>query len=236
MNRFILKSLLLIIFTLCLSKEVSAQNDLSCCFSSGASASKDYLGGWIFEVGVNVTDSRNIQRSLFLKDHFGPTEWSQNFFPARLAAERILGYKGSVQVAVTTNQLNTINQPDDTKDDPISYLAIDFSYKYQIVGISPFRRLRPYILGGVSFQSVDEDLVRTKWGVPTNNSAPNQVVLHAGFGANFWFSEVFGLNFQSIYKHQFNGYADFHQHSLGLVVRVVPGGFRSSKRLWDFKW
>ena len=123
----------------------------------------------------------------------------------------------SFQLSVSLHTVKTIEA---INDSDVSYFAIDASYKRYLDSIIPLNWFRPYLLAGVGYQR----LVNTDF------------VIHAGGGAQFWFSDTLGITFQTLFKDDFQLTGAGHfQHFLGIVIKTIPGGSRSTKRVWEFK-
>lgn len=170
---------------------------------------QDANNTWVVGFGTNVIHSPATR-----SDFFKVKEW--NMVPSlfsRLYVGKYIDDGFSIEGALSVNNIehnNGVTVPSK------SFIAFDGSLKYDvnnIIGETGF--FDPYVLVGGGYTWVDQK------GAGTFN---------AGAGANFWFTDNFGLNLQVVGKHVFNDFfiSNNHwQYSTGLVLKF--GGTDTDK-------
>lgn len=176
---------------------------------------------WDFEIGGNIVDVRNYTTDIntILKDYFGPTEWGENSsYPiSRIAVQKYLGNKLSLQLVGSINSIKTIVSAYDTDAE---YVSIDLILKRDLTKLFYSKKwFDPYLLFGLGHQTIT-----------TPEKSASDLVFIAGAGFTAWTFNSFGLNFQTSYKHGFNsGGRDVFQHSIGLVYNIQSNYSKTRK-------
>ncbi|MDA9316742.1 hypothetical protein N9Q58_02365 [Polaribacter sp.] len=175
-------------------------------------------GSLSFELGINTVDVRVYTTNVktLLKDYFGTTEWPGNtrFSPSRIAVQKYLGNKITLQLA---GSVNTIKTTVTTSDSDFRYYSLDLIVKRDLTRLFKSKKwFDPYVLGGIGTQTID---------------TASDVVFITGFGFNIWSGKQYGVNFQTSYKHGFNSEGrDVFQHSISFIYDL---SFDQRKRLWN---
>lgn len=172
-----------------------------------------------FEIGINTVDVRAYTTDVktLLKDYFGTTEWLGNtaFAPSRIAVQKYLGNKITLQLAGSVNIIKTKIK---FKDSDFYYFSLDLILKRDLTHLFESKKwFDPYVLGGIGAQTLD---------------TASDTVFIGGFGFNVWLGGPYGVNFQTSYKHGFNHEGrDVFQHSISFIYDL---SFFSEqrKRVW----
>ncbi len=184
-------------------------------FSANA---QDKNNPWSIGLGVNSVDIRTPEDfGEFIQDWPGVRDI--NVLPAlsRIAVGRYLNYGLSLEVSGSLNKVEKgfgykygklvdgKNVSTDEKVDD-TFLAVDGRLKYALNElIGDMGWFDPYLQAGVGYSKIG-DLDDFK--------------VMGGAGFNTWFNENIGLNFQTVYAHNFESTAtDYFQHSVGLVFK-----------------
>ena len=174
-----------------------------------------------FEIGINTVDVRAYTTDVktLLKDYFGTTEWLGNtvFAPSRIAVQKYLGNKLTLQLA---GSVNTIKTKVIFKDSDLRYFSLDLILKRDLTQLFESRKwFDPYVLGGIGLQTLD---------------AASDTVFIGGFGFNVWLGEQYGVNFQTSYKHGFKSEGrDVFQHSISFIYDFSSYFSDRRKRGWN---
>ncbi|MDA9339458.1 hypothetical protein N9Q68_00645 [Polaribacter sp.] len=174
-----------------------------------------------FEIGINTVDVRvyTTDMKTLLKDYFGTTEWSGNttFSPSRIAVQKYLGNKITLQLA---GSINTIKTTVELNDSDYNYYSLDLILKRDLTQLFESGKwFDPYVLGGVGTQTID---------------TASDAVFIGGFGFNVWFGTRYGVNFQTSYKHGLNSDGrDVFQHSISFIYDFSFFSLDSRKRVWN---
>ncbi len=162
---------------------------------------------WMISFGVNAVDvyptgdnSASYASEGTFDEYFNVNDhW--NIVPA-ISYIHLSYYIGDNFAMGARGSLNRIDRLGDVAADNLSYYSIDGIIKYNL---TQGTKVEPYLEAGGGYTWVDEI------GFGTLNFV---------LGANWWWTENFGLNIQSGYKHGFESYSVKHfQHLLGLTVR-----------------
>ncbi len=164
---------------------------------------------WILSFGANFLDVRTQSdlKGFFIDYMNGDIEdVNTNGWPFRVAIERKLNDAFGVQLGFSKGDLD-IAFAEKPVDD--TYWAADLKATYDINNlIGDTRWFDPFINLGIGYSKVGEF---------------SDFKVNAGYGANFWMFENFGLRAESSYNHAFNqNGSDFFQHTAGVVYRFAP--------------
>ena len=183
------------------------------CFTNANAQDKN--NPWAIGFGTNAVDFYSTNALGMLTPGGSSTGWYDEFFNAndhyniipaitRLSVGKYLDKGFSFEAAGTLNKISKIG---DNSVSDLSYFAIDGAVKYDINNvIGETAWFDPYASVGGGYTWIDGD------GEGTFNS---------GLGANIWFNDNLGLNFESKYKHSFANYphTQHFQHSVGVVIK-----------------
>ena len=177
---------------------------------------QDKTNPWAVGIGTNAVDFYPVGKNA--KGVFAPYESGNifsNYFSAddhwniipvvsRLTVSRYLGDGFVLSLAGSFNKIEKVGAG--TLERSVNYYASDAEIKYGFGRALNSNWLDPYLGIGGGYNWIDND------GFATANAI-------AGF--NFWFSESFGLNIQSAYKHSFDNTsgARHFQHAAGIVFK-----------------
>jgi len=170
---------------------------------------QDENNPWQFYFGVNAVDVYPTgDMSSFGADFFNVKDhWNV------LPSVSVIGVSKSVGDGFAVGARGSINRIDNYGDQSVSnlsYYGLDGTIKYSILKNTT---VDPFIEVGGGYTWVDDI------GAGTAN---------VGIGANFWFSENFGLTLQTTYKHAFEDYyigganatyPKHWQHLLGFAIK-----------------
>ncbi len=191
-------------------------------FMVGVANAQDKNNPWAVEIGINAVDvypvgttdngrlpvtlgGLDVKGKLF-DEYFNQNDhWSILPSVSKVAVGRYLG-DGFTFAAVGT--INKIDKIGDARVDDLTYYGVDGEIKYSfrdLIG-GPGGWFDPVLGIGGGYTWVDEI------GFGTANAIA---------GVRFWFTQNFGLNFQSTYKHAFQeDYGIVHfQHSIGVTFQ-----------------
>lgn len=189
-------------------------------FSVSNSFAQDENNPWAIDFGTNAVDYYPTNHPNMFSEEGNETSWGDEFYNAedhynlssspisRIHVGRYLGTGFSLGGAIS---FNTIDKIGDASADDLSYIGLDMDIRYALNNIyTAIKWMDPYVNIGGGYTFVDDQGFGT---------------LNGGFGANIWFTESFGLNIQSNYKHSFDddvdnvGQLPHFQHALGLVIK-----------------
>jgi len=189
-------------------------------FANNVSA-QDKDNRWIIELGTNAvdfyptgadTDSGPVPTPFddgddpmavggFGEDFFNTDHWNT---AGLLSSLRVGYYVGSGFSVGLTGSYNKITKIGDVRVSDLTYTAADLDVKFGFVREPSW--IDPYIFAGGGYT----------WLEGEGNGTAN-----VGLGLNFWFSEMFGVNVQTKYKHSFDEdvLLPHFQHSAALVFK-----------------
>ncbi|MEM8998706.1 MAG: OmpA family protein [Bacteroidota bacterium] len=168
---------------------------------------QDENNPWQVSVGVNAIDvyptndnDASYPTGNLFSEYFNVNDhW--NIIPS-LSYVSVSRYIGDGFSVGARGSLNKIEQLGDVAADDLSYYSVDGTIKYNILKNT---KIDPFVEFGGGYTWVDEI------GAGTVNG---------GIGANYWFSDSFGVTLQTQYKHAFEDYGIQHfQHMAGINVR-----------------
>jgi len=159
---------------------------------------------WAIGIGINAVDFYPTGEDAPLGDYF--SEFFNygdhyNIIPS-ISVISVSRYLSDGFTFSVTGSLNKIEHFGDSGVDDLSYYGIDGTIKYNFLKETT---IDPYLGVGGGYTWVDEIGAGT---------------LNGTVGVNFWFSDNFGINVQTSYKHAFEDYLSSHfQHSAGIVLK-----------------
>lgn len=162
--------------------------------------SQDTYNPWSIGLGINAV---NNPVTGLEGDEGQFKTWNQDVAGFRLSGARYIK-KGFV--FQTDISLNSIKEVDENSEEKFPYISFDGMFKYSLNSNSvKLSMLDPYLSVGGGYTWLNEI------GAGTLNGA---------LGLNLWFTDHFGVNIQSAYKHAFKDYGIKHfQHSAGIVFK-----------------
>lgn len=208
-----LKSLALTFALLMFAANVNAQDDNN---------------PWQISIGVNAVDVYPIgevspQGDLFDKFYNVTDHW--NFVPSlsTLSVSKYLtdnfsfGVSGSFNVIEKWGSDNATNET--ISVDKLKYYALDGTVKYSLKDLANFGSFEPYLGLGGGYTWIEEGPFNANNAGSSANALIGAGTVNGTVGLSYWFSDNFGLTYQSTYKHSFQDYLTTHfQHNLGLSV------------------
>ncbi len=171
---------------------------------------------WAITIGTNAVDFFPTNYPGMLDSQGNNTVWLQEFANSRdhynfssspvsyVRVGRYIGDGFSLGGNLSFNQIDQIGENSITEE---IYVGLDMDIRYDLNNaFGDTKWFDPYASFGGGYTLYGENGAGT---------------LNGGLGANIWFSETFGLNIQSNYKHTFDDtYLTPHfQHNLGLVFK-----------------
>lgn len=208
-----LKSLALTFALLMFAANVTAQDDNN---------------PWQISIGVNAVDVYPIgevspQGDLF--DEFYNVTGHWNFVPSlsTISVSKYLtdnfsfGVSGSFNVIEKWGSDNATNET--ISVDELKYYALDGTVKYSLRGLANFGSFEPYLGLGGGYTWIEEGPFNANNAGSSANALIGAGTVNGTVGLSYWFSDNFGLTYQSTYKHSFQDYLTTHfQHNLGLSI------------------
>lgn len=159
---------------------------------------------WMFGIGTNIVDdSGDIFRNLFaVKDN-----WNMVPYPSRLSIGRYFKNGIGVEAIGSYNKYKVgkiIDGYPNTKE--TSYLAFDARLSYDLNNVfGQTGWFDPYVSLGAGYTKANDN---------------SRTTFNGGFGFRTWFSDCFGLDFNSTGKWAVENLTKNHiQHSIGVVYQ-----------------
>lgn len=183
-----------------------AQN--GCATASSHSANSK---SWNVSVGYAINDIRTPNTfEGFVKDYLSGDfdDLNARVHPNYISVEKPLSNAFSVQAMFTYNVIKkgyNYQVGDPLTDDKLLALNLKFNYDVNnLIGQTGF--FDPYLTAGGGYSSI-------------GNESDFKAI--AGYGANLWFTDRWGLKLESSYNHCFQPTAtDFFQHNIGLIFKM----------------
>ena len=178
-------------------------------FAGFSMSAQDENNPWSVDFGINAVDfyPTNVAGQGGWFDEFININDHYNIVPSisRARVGRYIGDGFSLGVAVSLNKIDKIG---DASARDLSYLAGDLDIRYALNNVI-FKKVKwfdPYVSVGGGYTFIDN------LGAGTFNG---------GGGANIWFNDFFGINYQSVYKHSFDNERQLphFQHALGVIIK-----------------
>ena len=183
---------------------------------------------WQISIGVNAVDVYPIgevspQGDLF--DEFYNVTGHWNFVPSlsTLSVSKYLtdnfsfGISGSFNVIEKWGSDNATNET--ISVDELKYYALDGTVKYSLKDLANFGSFEPYLGLGGGYTWIEEGPFNENNAGSSANALIGAGTVNGTVGLSYWFSDNFGLTYQSTYKHSFQDYLTTHfQHNLGLSI------------------
>jgi len=178
------------------------------------SYSQDQYNKWVVGIGINAIDYfpvlnpthfPGLDPSTGNQDGFFNEIWNAedhwNVFAPRVNVTRYWKNRISLDVSFSVNEITRYG---DIEIDAISYYAIDGNLQYSLV--NPENYFTPFIYAGGGYTFADR----------------SGGTVNAGIGANYWFSDSFGLNAQGGYKYNSPDYQlkPHMYYSFSLVMKL----------------
>ncbi|MCB0374436.1 MAG: OmpA family protein, partial [Sinomicrobium sp.] len=179
---------------------------------------QDQNNPWLLGFGINGVDVFPTNASTsYGNTYLGYGRYSGNWFDeyfnmgdhwnvlpsvSVISASRYVGDGFSLGVR---GSLNKIEKFGDFRIEDQAYISVEGTIKYNLNEFLKLGRFDPYLEIGGGYTWFDD--------IGAGN-------LNGGVGFYLWFSESFGLNIQSSYKHAFEEYGQPHfQHIAGFAVK-----------------
>ena len=161
--------------------------------------------GELFDEFFNATNHWNIYPSLTA---FGISKYLNDNFS--------FGVSGTFSVIEKWGSNYATNET--VKVAELNYYALDGTVKYSLSDLLNLDKIEPFVGLGGGYSWIQEG--------PYNGNSGGDADANVGFatvngtlGMSYWFSDTFGLTYQSSYKHTFQDYGTTHfQHTLGLSL------------------
>ena len=186
--------------------------------SFSTSNAQDKNNPWAITIGVNAVDfypvGEDTPQGDYFDEYFNASDhW--NILPS-LSTITISKYLSDGFTFSATGSLNKIDKFGSNFDpitgeettnvvDDLTYYGLDGRVSYSFMETLKCKTIDPYLGVGGGYTWVDEIGAGT---------------LNGTLGFRFWFSENFGLDLNSTYKHSFEDYLSTHfQHSVGLTFK-----------------
>ncbi len=168
--------------------------------------SQDEYNKWVIGVGVNAIDyfpasgiDNGNSEGFFNEIANAKDHW--NIGGPKINVTRYWKHKISFDASFSMNNISKVG---DRAVESVKYYAIDGNVQYSI--LKPENRFSPYILAGGGYTFA------FKSGGTVN----------AGIGANYWFSDVLGVNAQGMYKYNSPDFSLFPHmyYSFSIVYKL----------------
>ncbi|UMB59492.1 transporter [Lutibacter sp. A80] len=175
---------------------------------------QDELNKWVVGIGINAVDYfpvlnpthfPGLDPSTGNQDGFFNEIWNAedhwNVFAPKVNVTRYWKNRISLDVSFSVNKITRYG---DIEIDAISYYAIDGNLQYSLV--NPQNYFTPFIYAGGGYTFADR----------------SGGTVNAGIGANYWFSDSFGVNAQGGYKYNSPDYQlkPHMFYSFSLVMKI----------------
>ena len=205
-----------------------------CILSFSLVQAQDENNPWALSIGANAVDFYpNGQGGTYLGDNqfsdFFNVSDHWNVLPA-LSKVSVGRYIGGGFIFELSGSLNKIDQYGDAKVDDWTYYGLDGTFDFSLRSLLGNGWFDPYVGAGGGYTWLDGGSISTlaPGGGPfipgeTENYAEGYTggpTVNGNLGFNFWLSENFALNLQSMYKHSFNedNLPAHWQHSAGFKL------------------
>jgi len=179
---------------------------------------QDKNNPWAITIGVNAVDLYPVGEDTPQGDYFDEyfnvkDHW--NILPS-LSTITVSRYLSDGFTFSATGSINRIDKFGSNFDpitgrettnrvDDLSYYGLDGRVSYSFMELIKCKTIDPYIGVGGGYTWVDEIGAGT---------------LNGSLGLRYWFTESFGIDLNSTYKHSFEDYLSKHfQHSVGLTFK-----------------
>ncbi len=179
---------------------------------------QDQNNPWLISFGINAVDvfptnagtsygntylGYNNYSGGWFDEYFNVGDhWNMLASVSVISASRYVGDGFSIGVR---GSLNKIERFGDNRIEDQPYYSVEGTIKYSLMELINAKKLEPYLEVGGGYTWFDD--------IGAGN-------LNGGLGVYYWFTESFGLNVRSAYKHTFEEYGQPHfQHTLGLAVK-----------------
>ena len=179
---------------------------------------QDKNNPWAVTIGTNAVDPYPVGEDTPQGDYFDEffnanDHW--NIFPS-VSTISVSRYLSDGFTFTATGSLNRINkfgsnfdpvtgEESTNKVSDLTYYAVDGRVSYSFMDLINSKTIEPYLGVGGGYTWLDEIGAGT---------------LNGSLGLRFWFSEKFGVDVNSTYKHAFEDYLPKHfQHSVGVVIK-----------------
>jgi len=180
---------------------------------------------WVIGLGANVIGfyPTNIPNSS-IDDDYSSDRW--NFGGPQILVTRYLVKNLSVDGLLTFNQITKFG---DIQLEKSPYIGADINFRYSFIDTT--KDFTIFVLAGLGYTSFNPETV---WIGGTPIKFGSGATFNIGGGANYWFSNTFGLNFETLYKFSASDKLAPHLYcGLSLVFRVNSGesaGWRNCQK------
>jgi len=208
-----LKSLALAFALVMLAANVNAQDDNN---------------PWQISIGVNAVDVYPIgedspQGDLFDEFYNVTGHWNYVTAPSTIAVSKYLKNNFSFGVTGSFNVIEKWGSDYATNEtisvDELKYYALDGTVKYSLKDLVNFGNFEPYLGLGGGYTWIEEGAFNSNNAGSSPNALIGAGTVNGTVGLSYWFSDNFGLTYQSTYKHSFQDYLTTHfQHNVGLSI------------------
>lgn len=178
--------------------------------STGIVSAQDNYRPWLVGAGINTVDMRvPTDFGGIAKDWFGYPDMNVSF---RVSASRYLKKGFTLEASLSHNNItrdeNYFPAFGFTKNSGKAFLSFDVRGRYHLNRLwEAIPWFDPYPQLGIGFSSI---------------AGEGKMNFLAGFGANFWFSDIVGANVQTTYNPALGGGIgrDYFQWGAGLVLKL----------------
>lgn len=170
---------------------------------------------WVIGIGVNAIDFYPSQKVVTDNDD---GKSNINFGGPQILATRYLVNHLSVDGLLTFNQITKYGVYE--LIEKYTYVAMDINFRYSFIDTTKDFTL--FALAGVGYTSFNPETI---WIGGTPIKFGSGGTLNIGGGANYWFSDTLGLNFEALYKSSVSEKLSSHFYAgLSLVFRLKSKG------------
>ncbi len=208
-----LKSLALTFALLVFAANVNAQDDNN---------------PWQISVGINAVDVYPVgevsPQGDFFDEFYNVTgHWNYVTAPSTISVSKYLTDNFSFGVSGSFNVIEKWGSDYATNEtisvDELKYYALDGTVKYSLKDLVNFGSFEPFLGLGGGYTWIEEGAFNSNNAGSSPNALIGAGTVNGTVGLSYWFSDHFGMTYQSTYKHSFQDYLTTHfQHNVGLSI------------------
>jgi len=176
---------------------------------------------WVFGIGANAIDyfpsnAPNTGNEGGFLNEISNANNHWNVGGPQILATRYLAKNLSVDGLLTFNQITKYG---DVQLKKSTYIGMDINVRYSFIDTT--KDFTIFVLAGIGYNSFNPETV---WVGATPIKFGSGATLNIGGGANYWFSDMLGLNFEALYKSGLSDKLPSHfYYGLSLVFRLNSG-------------
>lgn len=176
---------------------------------------------WVFGIGANAIDyypsnAPNTGNEGGFLNQLSNANDHWNIGGPQILVTRFLGRNLSVDGLLAFNKITKYG---DVQLEKSTYIGMDINARYSFIDTT--KDFTIFVLAGIGYNSFNPETVWVE-GIPIKFGSGG--TLNIGGGANYWFSNTLGLNFEALYKSSLSDKLPSHfYYGLSLVFRLNSG-------------